>query len=137
MPLFFLFFFLGYLQTESLPGLHTQIDYDEQARAWAEENRKAVESAEAKATELQQQLDNVKTCSFVSFVSHTRAHAHTRSNHGACVLTIIIHYRMEGKEEKEWMDKKQSVQVAINQMSKVINEVAAKHQTTISLLSKR
>jgi hypothetical protein len=44
---------------------------------------------------------------------------------------------MEGKEEKEWMDKKQSVQVAINQMSKAINDVAAKHQTTISLLSKR
>lgn len=83
----------------------TKIDYDEQARAWVEENRKAVESAEAKATELQQQLDNVKT--------------------------------MEGKEEKEWMDKKQSVQVAINQMNKVINDVAAKHQTTISLLSKR
>jgi hypothetical protein len=44
---------------------------------------------------------------------------------------------MEGKEEKEWLDKKQSVQTAINQMSKVINDIAAKHQTSISQLSKK
>jgi hypothetical protein len=44
---------------------------------------------------------------------------------------------MEGKEEKEWLDKKQSVQTAINQMSKLINDITAKHQTSISQLSKK